>query len=193
MSTEKGHLMQHYWQKKELKDWVSGWTGLGGFGAGALWWAYQNHLEGLLAAPILRISACTGLGWTHECAFLTVSQVLLMTLLSHFGNHWFRELQLAVVAGVRRQGWQRRQRPEEWGCHCGGGGEPLAAFTEDSDGHPLTVWKDHFGWGVEDGSVGGGPVGGQKTKHVVDCSHPMRNEKHLEYRQEEERALELGG
>lgn len=26
----------------------------------------------------------------------------------------------------------------------------------------------------------GGPVGGQKAECVVDCSHPMRNDKHLE-------------
>lgn len=91
--------MQHYWQKKERRT-----KSLGEFRAGALWGVYQNHLEGLLAAPILRISDPIGLGWTHECAFLTVSQVLLVTLLSHFENHWFRELQLAVVAGVRRQG-----------------------------------------------------------------------------------------
>lgn len=41
----------------------------------------------------------------------------------------------------------------EWGCYCEDGGEPLTGFTEESDGHPLTLWKDHFGCSVEDESV----------------------------------------
>lgn len=52
------------------------------------------------------------------------------------------------MAGVRRLGTvDDREGRGLWS------GEPLTGFTEESDGHPLTLWKDHFGCSVEDESV----------------------------------------
>lgn len=56
------------------------------------------------AAPILSISDSVSLGWAQERAFLTISQVMLLLLLSHLENHWFREMQVVLVAGGGRAG-----------------------------------------------------------------------------------------
>lgn len=80
-----------------------------------------------------------------------------MMLISHFENHWFRELRIVLVAGGRRQGVERdtegrslRSRVPLWRLWG-----PLAGFPEDSDGPPFVFWKDPFGCDVEDASVVG--------------------------------------
>ena len=101
---------------------------------GTAWWAQssgfqfrgcQNHPAGSLqqtAAPLLRSSDSVGPRWAPGD--------------DDDANHWFRKLQTVLVAGGRTQGvvGHCRQKPKEPGFHCGGCGEPMAGFTEESGG-----------------------------------------------------------
>lgn len=74
-------------------------------------------------------------------------------------------------------GGNEGRRLEEWGFHCGSYGEPLAGFME-SDGPLFAFWKDHLGYGVENGLVLR-PGGDQKARWLIVAIY-VRNNKNLE-------------